>query len=116
MQNLPAFRIHRNNGTSYVTSMALGTTLLDAQAHFLGVTFTEEDPATGTETRWQCVEVEPVLPDIERFNRLVWAFDVATCHRFDKVTDIAELVRLAEQNRLLQLAHDLERFITKEAA
>jgi len=114
MNNLPAFRIHRNNGTSFVTSMALGTTLLDAEAHYLGKTFTDDDD--GKEKRWCCVEVEPVLPDVARFNRLVWAFDVATCYRFDEVTDVAELVKLADANRLHQLALDLEQFIVKEGA
>lgn len=114
MTNLPAFRIHRNDGTSFVTSMALGTTLRDAEAYYMGKTFTDEDPATGKETRWCCVEVEVVLPDVQRFNRLVWAFDVATCYRYDKVTDIAEIVRLADANRLHQLALDLEQFIVKE--
>lgn len=55
---LTAFRITRNDGTSYVTNMAKGVTLEQARAHFIGQTFTEEHPATGKETRWTGVKVE----------------------------------------------------------
>jgi len=33
---LPAFRVHRDDGTNYVTSMAHGVTLADAKEYFIG--------------------------------------------------------------------------------
>lgn len=54
---LAAYRVHRSDGTSYVTNMAAAVTLADARAYFLGKTFTDECPETGRETTWRCVGV-----------------------------------------------------------
>lgn len=35
-RTLPAYRVHRDDGTSYVTSMAIGITLEMARDYFLG--------------------------------------------------------------------------------
>jgi hypothetical protein len=47
---LRAFRVHLDDGTSYVTSMAHGVTLTDARAYFVGSVQTEENEETGAET------------------------------------------------------------------
>lgn len=47
-KQLPAFRVFYTNGESYVTSMAAGVTLSDAQAYFVGQVHTSYDE---TETR-----------------------------------------------------------------
>lgn len=48
---MPAFRVHLDDGTSYVTSMARGVTLADACAYFIGSVQTEENFETGAEIR-----------------------------------------------------------------
>lgn len=48
---MPAFRVHLDDGTSYVTSMAPGVTLADARDYFVGSVQTEENEETGKETR-----------------------------------------------------------------
>ncbi|CAB4171818.1 hypothetical protein UFOVP930_22 [uncultured Caudovirales phage] len=48
---MPAFRVHLDDGTSYVTSMAHGVTLDDARAYFVGSVQTEENFETGAEIR-----------------------------------------------------------------
>jgi hypothetical protein len=42
--NLPltAYRVHRDDGTSYVTSMAAGVTLEQARAYFIGLTESDD--------------------------------------------------------------------------
>lgn len=57
IQNLPAFRVTRSDGTSYITSMSHGITLAEARAYFVGQHFTDED-ASGKETAWTAVAVE----------------------------------------------------------
>ena len=58
---LTAYRVHRSDGTSYVTSMAAGVTLADARAYFVGsiqydetetksVLVTDVTPETGDDT------------------------------------------------------------------
>lgn len=37
-QQLPAFRVHLSDGDSYVTSMAIGITINEARAYFIGQT------------------------------------------------------------------------------
>jgi hypothetical protein len=54
---LPAYKITRDDGISYVTSMAANVTLADARAYFLGQVQTDEDPS-GRETRSTVVAVE----------------------------------------------------------
>lgn len=51
---LPAYRIFRNDGGNYVTSMAKGISLIEARAYFLGQSFTDTD-----EKKWTCVDVKP---------------------------------------------------------
>lgn len=41
--NLPAFKIHLNDGTSYITSMAANVNLAMARRYFLGMRQTKED-------------------------------------------------------------------------
>lgn len=48
---MPAFRVHLDDGTSYITSMAHGITLADARAYLVGSVQTEENEETGKETR-----------------------------------------------------------------
>lgn len=50
-KELPAFRVHLDDGTSYVTSMARGVTLADARDYFVGSVQTEENEETGKEIR-----------------------------------------------------------------
>lgn len=50
---LPAFKITRDDGKSYVTSMARGTTLEQARAYFFSQTFTDAN-----DKAWNAVEVE----------------------------------------------------------
>jgi len=63
---LPAFRVHLDDGTSYVTSMAHGVTLADARAYFVGSVQTEENEETGAETRRIVSSVEAVANDCQR--------------------------------------------------
>ena len=107
--NKPAFRLHHNDGASHFVTMPPGSTLLDAEVAYLGKSFDSDQP----DVRYCVVEVCPMLPDVQRLNRLVWAFDFATQYKHDRVTDIAELVKLADANRLHGIALDLEQFITK---
>jgi hypothetical protein len=51
MNPLPAYRIHLNDGTSYVTSMAIGISLADATAYFLSQVQTDEDDLGHESTR-----------------------------------------------------------------
>lgn len=53
--SLPAFRIHYNNGTSYVTSMAKDVSLNDAKRYFLGQNIEQADE----KTILRVVKVEP---------------------------------------------------------
>jgi hypothetical protein len=39
---LTAYRIHHDDGTSYVASMAAGVTLKQARAYFIGVTESDD--------------------------------------------------------------------------
>ena len=55
---MPAFRVHLNDGTSYVTSMAHGVTLADARDYFVGSVQTEENEETGAEIRRIVLSVE----------------------------------------------------------
>jgi hypothetical protein len=57
-KEMPAFRVHLDDGTSYVTSMAHGVTLADARAYFVGSVQTEENEETGAETRRIVLSVE----------------------------------------------------------
>jgi hypothetical protein len=63
---MPAFRVHLDDGTSYVTSMAQGVTLADARAYFVGSVQTEENYETGKETRRIVSGVEAVANDCQR--------------------------------------------------
>ena len=62
-QNLPAFKITRNDGSSYTTSMAQGVTLKDATEYFMNQVQVDENFETGKETRRTVVKVERVLDD-----------------------------------------------------
>lgn len=62
-KELPAFRVHLDDGTSYVTSMAHGVTLADARAYFVGSVQTEENEETGKETRRIVSSVEAAGED-----------------------------------------------------
>lgn len=55
---LPAFRVHLSDGSSYVTSMAQGVTLEQAQAYFVGQWFEQADERT----MLQAVAVEVEAP------------------------------------------------------
>ena len=55
---LPAFKVTRDDGNSYVTSMAIGTTLESARKYFIGALFTDEDCETGKEHHWTAIAVE----------------------------------------------------------
>ena len=56
---LQTFRVTYNDGTSYVTSMAIGITLQQARNYFFGVsTVVHEDENTGREVRKTVVAVE----------------------------------------------------------
>ena len=57
---MPAFRVHLNDGTSYVTSMARGVTLVDARDYFVGSVQTEENFETGAEIRRIVSRVESI--------------------------------------------------------
>jgi hypothetical protein len=63
---MPAFRVHLDDGTSYVTSMAHGVTLADARAYFVGSVQTEENEETGAEIRRIVSSVEAVANDCQR--------------------------------------------------
>jgi hypothetical protein len=63
---LPAFRVHLDDGTSYVTSMAHGVTLADARDYFVGTAQTEENEETGAETRRIVLSVDAVANDCQR--------------------------------------------------
>ena len=60
---LTAYRIHRDDGTSYVTSMAAGVTLEQARAYFIGQT-EFDDIETIRFIRSTVIEVTPFV-DIE---------------------------------------------------
>ncbi len=45
---MPAFRVHKDDGTNYITSMAMGTTLEQARAYFVGQRQTNSDETTFT--------------------------------------------------------------------
>lgn len=62
--NLPTFCVTFSNGDSYVTSMAVGTTLYAAEEYFLHQKFTREDLQTGVETTFTVVKVERVKPSL----------------------------------------------------
>lgn len=51
---LTAYRIHLDNGTSYITSMAAGVSLSDARRHFLGQHIAQADDSAPL-----CIAVEP---------------------------------------------------------
>ena len=57
---MPAFRVHLNDGTSYVTSMAHGVTLDNARAYLVGTVQTEENFETGAEIRRIVLSVESI--------------------------------------------------------
>ena len=57
---MPAFRFHLDDGTSYVTSMARGVTLDDARAYFVDSVQTEENFETGAEIRRIVSRVESI--------------------------------------------------------
>ena len=61
MNTLPAFRITRNDGTSYITSMAADVTMKDARQYFtIGSIQVDEDPLTGKEIFRTITAVEQV--------------------------------------------------------
>lgn len=45
-KKLPAFKITYTDGTSYVTSMAHGTSLSDARVYFMAKQFVQSDETT----------------------------------------------------------------------
>jgi len=57
VQELPAFKVTRSDGSSYVTSMAIGVTLKEARNYFIGATFCDED-SSGKEHHWTATAVE----------------------------------------------------------
>lgn len=63
---MPAFRVHLDDGTSYITSMAHGVTLSDASAYLVGSVQTEENAETGKETRRIVSSVELIANDCQR--------------------------------------------------
>ena len=54
MKTLPAFKISLSDGSSYIASMAAGTSLKAARAYFLGHWFTQSNEMT----QLQAVQVE----------------------------------------------------------
>jgi hypothetical protein len=56
---LPAFRITRDDGTSYITSMAVGVTLKEVKQYF-GSIQVDEDPFTGKEIFRKIISIEQV--------------------------------------------------------
>ena len=60
IDELPAFKVIRSDGSHYITSMSKGTTLEAAQKYFLHTWQTEEEQTTGKETIRQVVKVEAV--------------------------------------------------------
>lgn len=87
--NLPAFRVHLANGDNYVTSMAKGTTLEEAQAYFLdGVghhTYSDE-------TTSMIISVEPAegsngeKPTLPFLKREPWAYKTSGEANFGWIT------------------------------
>lgn len=63
---MPAFRVHLDDGTSYITSMAHGITLADARAYLVGSVQTEENEETGKEARRIVSSVELIANDCQR--------------------------------------------------
>jgi hypothetical protein len=57
-RNLPAYRITRSDGSSYITSMSSHVTLETARNYFLGTRQVVEDEATGKETRLTVTQVD----------------------------------------------------------
>lgn len=55
---LPAFRVHMDDGTSYLTSMAHGVTLETARRYFIGMRQVREDMRTGEERTSIVINVE----------------------------------------------------------
>lgn len=57
---LPTFRVYYNDGSSYLTSMAVGVTLAQARSYFLtgDTTVVGEDEITGQEKTLTRVRVE----------------------------------------------------------
>jgi hypothetical protein len=51
VNNLPAFRVTCDNGRSWVTSMAAGTTLQAAKDYFIGTSFEQPDESTAIAIR-----------------------------------------------------------------
>lgn len=58
--DLTAYKITRDDGSHYITSMARGVTLEDARKYFLGIVQVEEDFKTGKETKLTVTNVEQV--------------------------------------------------------
>lgn len=57
---LPAYKITKNNGSSYETSMSASTTLEIATSYFMGMHQVEEDQETGEETLTTVIKVERI--------------------------------------------------------
>ena len=55
---LTAYRVHRSDGSSYVTSMAAGVTLADARAYFIGSTQYLDDAETRKATVTDVTEAQ----------------------------------------------------------
>lgn len=51
MNDLPAFEVVYEDGSSYITNMAAGTTLQQAKAYLMQAPHVSENPVTGKETR-----------------------------------------------------------------
>lgn len=64
-RDLPAFRITTTSGHSWITSMARGITLSQAQAHFTGNRF-QVSPLSGPERLEVAVKVEQLPDEPER--------------------------------------------------
>lgn len=56
-RGMPAFRVFLDDGTNYVTSMARGVTLAQAQEYFVGKGFEQPDEVTTL----HCTKVEQVF-------------------------------------------------------
>lgn len=57
MNQLTAYRVHLDNGTDYVTSMAATVTPEQARAYFVGQEFEQRDGSTA-----KCVAVDTIRP------------------------------------------------------
>lgn len=62
-QALTSYKVTRDDGHSYITSMAAGVTLEQARDYFLGSTQVDEDLTTGREHRARVIQVEPAPRD-----------------------------------------------------